>query len=250
MSKFWTNQEISFWQQFWFLRQLEIWFPRFGVVHFWNPPGRAPLLLPALCPISWRARGKPMGKPGKLKKLPNITLPFFLVQCSMRKRIFSLSSEEDHNSSRDKSPLQRLSLSSWKKSHSSWFFSQPKRCFIYLSQFFNQPKIWWQYFLKTATPTFLLKAILCYCQKSFYQFHFLTISGIVIENINFCKLPIWLVVVVSLRFHKKNVKRWTARLQWYFEEGSILWQKYEEKHRKNCECCPGHYLIVDHYSSI
>ena len=22
------------------------------------------------------------------------------------------------------------------------------------------------------------------------------------------------------------------------------------KHRKNCECCPGHYLIVDHYSSI
>ena len=90
MSKFWTNQEISFWQQFWFLRQLEIWFPRFGVVHFWNPPGRAPLLLPALCPISWRARGKPMGKPGKLKKLPNITFPLFLVQCSMRKRIFSL----------------------------------------------------------------------------------------------------------------------------------------------------------------
>ena len=23
-----------------------------------------------------------------------------------------------------------------------------------------------------------------------------------------------------------------------------------QKHRKNCECCPGHYLIVDHYSSI
>ena len=22
------------------------------------------------------------------------------------------------------------------------------------------------------------------------------------------------------------------------------------KHRKNCECCPGHHLIVDHYSSI
>ena len=22
------------------------------------------------------------------------------------------------------------------------------------------------------------------------------------------------------------------------------------KHRKNCECCPGHYLILDHYSSI
>ena len=23
-----------------------------------------------------------------------------------------------------------------------------------------------------------------------------------------------------------------------------------KKHRKNCECCPGHYLIVNHYSSI
>ena len=31
-----------------------------------------------------------------------------------------------------------------------------------------------------------------------------------------------------------------------------FWQskKIDEKHRKNCECCPGHYLIVDHYSSI
>ena len=25
---------------------------------------------------------------------------------------------------------------------------------------------------------------------------------------------------------------------------------YIPKHRKNCECCPGHYLIVSHYSSI
>ena len=22
------------------------------------------------------------------------------------------------------------------------------------------------------------------------------------------------------------------------------------KHRKNCECCPGHYLIVNHYSAM
>ena len=22
------------------------------------------------------------------------------------------------------------------------------------------------------------------------------------------------------------------------------------KHSKNCECCPGHYMIVNHYSSI
>ena len=25
---------------------------------------------------------------------------------------------------------------------------------------------------------------------------------------------------------------------------------FNMKHRKNCECCPGHYLIVNHYSSI
>ena len=25
---------------------------------------------------------------------------------------------------------------------------------------------------------------------------------------------------------------------------------FVQKHRKNCECCPGHHLIVDHYSSI
>ena len=29
----------------------------------------------------------------------------------------------------------------------------------------------------------------------------------------------------------------------------ITW-RWRLKHRKNCECCPGHYLIVDHYSSI
>ena len=33
-----------------------------------------------------------------------------------------------------------------------------------------------------------------------------------------------------------------------------LWKPYctigKLKHRKNCECCPGHYMIVDHYSSI
>ena len=25
---------------------------------------------------------------------------------------------------------------------------------------------------------------------------------------------------------------------------------FYSKHRKNCECCPGHYLIVNHYSSM
>ena len=25
---------------------------------------------------------------------------------------------------------------------------------------------------------------------------------------------------------------------------------FKPKHRKNCECCPGHSLIVNHYSSM
>ena len=28
------------------------------------------------------------------------------------------------------------------------------------------------------------------------------------------------------------------------------WSKQIIKHRKNCECCPGHYLNVSHYSSM
>ena len=37
---------------------------------------------------------------------------------------------------------------------------------------------------------------------------------------------------------------------------AIIWKEKKKKvsldakHRKNCECCPGHHLIVDHYSSI
>ena len=31
------------------------------------------------------------------------------------------------------------------------------------------------------------------------------------------------------------------------ENSKAIWHF---KHRKNCECCPGHHLIVDHYSSI
>ena len=87
-------------------------------------------------------------------------------------------------------------------------------------------------FLKTATPTFLLKAIFCYCQKSLYQFHFLTLSGIVIENTNFCKLHIWLVVVVSLRFYQKKAMRWTMRLQRYFKKENFCGRNLKKKKLK------------------
>ena len=67
-SKFWTNQEISFWQQFWFLDRVEIWFPRFRV-HFWTqrPLGRSAPARGLMFDI--RLCGKPMENPGKLKKL-------------------------------------------------------------------------------------------------------------------------------------------------------------------------------------
>ena len=46
------------------------------------------------------------------------------------------------------------------------------------------------------------------------------------------------------------------KVGWEFGNKDIL-EKYKVqspklilKHRKNCECCPGHHLIVDHYSSI
>ena len=48
---------------------------------------------------------------------------------------------------------------------------------------------------------------------------------------------------------------------WYFVISFInIWNGKEEfkkakgllalKHRKNCECCPGHCLIVNHYCSM
>ena len=35
-----------------------------------------------------------------------------------------------------------------------------------------------------------------------------------------------------------------------FCKANLPTDTFVSKHRKNCECCPGHYLIVDHYSSI
>ena len=49
------------------------------------------------------------------------------------------------------------------------------------------------------------------------------------------------ILQLMIKFMKKNhIKKCTL----YFE---IV---YIKKHRKNCECCPGHYLIVNHYPSM
>ena len=34
------------------------------------------------------------------------------------------------------------------------------------------------------------------------------------------------------------------------EAGSWKTDVVKAKHRKNCECCPGHHLIINHYSSM
>ena len=34
------------------------------------------------------------------------------------------------------------------------------------------------------------------------------------------------------------------------QKAVLLFPNLGPKHRKNCECCPGHYLIVNHYSSM
>ena len=40
--------------------------------------------------------------------------------------------------------------------------------------------------------------------------------------------------------------QWTDRAKCQLRRDLIC----EGKHRKNCECCPGHYLIVNHYTSM
>ena len=43
----------------------------------------------------------------------------------------------------------------------------------------------------------------------------------------------------------RGFRRWVSRCTLNMNN-----QGFHKKHRKNCECCPGHYLIVNHYSSI
>ena len=39
---------------------------------------------------------------------------------------------------------------------------------------------------------------------------------------------------------------WLIRKAWFLWKGAMS----SSKHHKNCECCPGHYLIVNRFSSI
>ena len=69
--------------------------------------------------------------------------------------------------------------------------------------------------------------------------------------------PLWMIRYgLPLNFKDRATQLWSSRIgafitQWIseFSSSSQLWV-WENKHRKNCECCPGHYLIVNQYSSM
>ena len=61
--------------------------------------------------------------------------------------------------------------------------------------------------------------------------------------------PPWLCPKCSSCYFRREWAFWTILLAEYPSHGNRAEQS-TNKHRKNCECCPGHHLIVDHYSSI
>ena len=99
----------------------------------WEGSGLAARLMSDILEGTWETDGKPR----KTQETSKHHFAFFLVHCGNG---FFLSHRRRTTILQGINLPQRLSLSSWKKSHSSLFFSQPKICFIYLSQFFNQPK--------------------------------------------------------------------------------------------------------------
>ena len=69
----------------------------------------------------------------------------------------------------------------------------------------------------------------------------------------------WLRTVAKVEFNYfGRILIWENHTRFVFEENltHLVFKEnttrlvFEKKHRKNCECCPGHYLIVDHYSSF
>ena len=56
-----------------------------------------------------------------------------------------------------------------------------------------------------------------------------------------------LFVVVCVSLSLSNFNKKVGKFQ---ESDKIRKSFVVKKHRKNCECCPGHYLIVNHYSSM
>ena len=69
--------------------------------------------------------------------------------------------------------------------------------------------------------------------------------------------PFLVLIVTPLKFSLSQIVEWHSLFVFWLKPAKIKLQTPSEtfqgylplKHRKNCECCPGHYLIVNHYSS-
>ena len=77
----------------------------------------------------------------------------------------------------------------------------------------------------------LIQMVWISCKRLAQQFDLNQFQKEIVANdFPFCKEQQKILVVLDLLFAKKS--------------------HTIKKHRKNCECCPGHFLIVYHYSSI
>ena len=72
-------------------------------------------------------------------------------------------------------------------------------------------------------------------------------------NVLGCIMQYFDTTNITMRLHSTSLARDSVVaicMYKYYHGFDLKMYVYISKHRKNCECCPGHYLIVDHYSSI
>ena len=85
---------------------------------------------------------------------------------------------------------------------------------------------------------------------------FLTLNFAFSICICFCGLTVWYCTSKLVKSNPSAESKWfwkqlyNLAFLFSFVSTKFSWLYADNKHRKNCECCPGHYLIVNHYSSI
>ena len=76
------------------------------------------------------------------------------------------------------------------------------------------------------------------------SFDFLSVSR---QCVRFLYKISSLVAIFSVLRGRRFLLNW---LKWLSFRRWGSWRPFPSRHRKNCECCPGHSLIVNHYSSM
>ena len=85
---------------------------------------------------------------------------------------------------------------------------------------------------------------------------FLTLNFAFSICICFCGLTVWYCTSKLVKSNPSAESKWfwkqlyNLAFLFSFVSTKFSWLYADNKHRKNCECCPGHYLIVNHYSSF